>query len=161
MQGDVSEETGQVRMSTSHLLLLVTALLFVPSIFLIQGSSFTDAHYTTVSIAAPLWAYVHSYGSNYGGPFDTTILSVSDLSQLDTVGVLVMSVFLFLRVRLFATNGQRRTFLTDICVTALALIVYSSFFSYSLDGFALSSGITIPLMPVLGSIIVYYSYKRR
>jgi len=155
------EATGRYHMLRGHLVLLVLIVLFAPSMIMIQRSSYVGGSSTTVSLVAPLWAVSHSYGSNYGGPFDRMTLSLLDPIQIVTLGVVVMSLFLFLRVRSFATKGERRSFLTDIGVTAFVLIIYSGGFWYSLDAFYTSGAIALPVMPILGSIIVYDAYKHQ
>lgn len=154
--------TALHRMPRGHILLLAAIAFFVPSILVTEMNEFTDSSYTAVLLTAPLWTFSHSYGTDYGGPFDRTTISLLDENQLVTLGMLVMSLFLFLRVKRFAIEGGPRTLLTDVVVTAFAiLVVCLGFFSYSLDAFAIHNVIPLPLMPVLGSIMVYYTYKRR
>jgi hypothetical protein len=162
MKADTLGEAAQRKMPTGYLLLLVFTVLLVPNVLMIESTSYIDGTRTSVILVAVLWSISHSYGSNIGGPFDRIDLTLLDATQLVwSSWVLVVSVFLFFSVRRFAIVGERKPFLQDVALTAFVLVVYAAILTYSLDAFLVHSGIPLPLLPVLGSVVVYFGYKRR
>jgi hypothetical protein len=139
-------------------------LLFAPHTLSIESGNYTDNSYVEFALVAFLWTLSYSYGSNLGGPFVRTQLSLPLPIQL-VMGFLSLlaSLYLFRSVGRFAIAHELKPFVRDVAIVSLVLlVVITGPFSYLLlDGATISSvTVPFPLLEILGSLVIYRTYRQ-
>ena len=160
----MSGRIGERGMSINAGILLLTVFLLAPHALLVESSNFIDNSYTEFILVAFLWMLSHSYGSDFGGPFVKTQLSLPQPIQL-VMGFLslLVSLYLFRSVRRFAIAHELKSFIRDVAIVSLVLlVVITGPFSYILlAGWTFSSlAIPFPVLEVLGSLVLYFTYRK-